>query len=110
MKFQTIIPKSVKQDLKNLRLYLTEKFSPQTWESTHNKLKESIETLKSFPELGLIPMEFTHLRLKQYRQILSGMNRIIYEIRENVIYIHLICDMRRDLQPLLMIRLLASPT
>ena len=34
------------------------------------------------------------------------MNRIIYEIRRETIYIHIICDSRRDTQGLLMRRML----
>jgi hypothetical protein len=45
------------------------------------------------------------LNLTQYRQILSGMNRIIYEVRQDAVYIHLVVDTRRDLKDVLMQRL-----
>ena len=46
------------------------------------------------------------LNLTQYRQILSGMNRIIYEVRQETIYIHAVCDTRKDMKTLLMKRML----
>jgi hypothetical protein len=46
------------------------------------------------------------LNLSQYRQILSGMNRIIYEVRQDTLYIHVIVDARRNMTSLLTRRLL----
>jgi hypothetical protein len=46
----------------------------------------------------------------QYRQLLCGMYRIIYEVRQDVVYIHLIVDTRRDLSALLLRRLVRVGT
>ena len=46
------------------------------------------------------------LNLSQYRQVVSGLNRIIYEVRQDTIYIHIIVDSRRDMNALLTRRLL----
>jgi toxin ParE1/3/4 len=35
------------------------------------------------------------------------MNRIIYEVRDDTAYIHVVCDARRDLQSLLMKRIVS---
>lgn len=58
--------------------------------------------LETQPYAGSIPEEIERLNLSQYRQILSGMNRIIYEIRDKTIYIHIIADTRKNLQALLL--------
>ncbi|SQH31441.1 plasmid stabilization system protein, RelE/ParE family [Pseudomonas mucidolens] len=49
---------------------------------------------------GPIPEEIEKLNLSQYRQIVSGMNRVIYEIRGKTIYLYIIADLRRSLQAL----------
>jgi hypothetical protein len=36
------------------------------------------------------------------------MNRIIYEVRVDVAYIHVVCDTRRDLKGLLMRRMVGA--
>ena len=46
------------------------------------------------------------LNLSQYRQLVSGQNRIVYEVRQDRIYIHMIVDVRRDMNALLTRRLL----
>ena len=96
---------SAEYDLKELRSYIIKNFSHDTWQKTYGKLKESIRNLASFPYLGSIPEELETLNLSQYRQILSGMNRIIYETRQDAVYIHIIVDSRRDMKSFLMRRL-----
>jgi plasmid stabilization system protein ParE len=96
---------SAEHDLKELRSYIVKNFSQDTWQKTYGKLKESIRNLASFPHLGSIPEELETLNLSQYRQILSGMNRIIYETRQDTVYIHIIVDTRRDMKAFLMRRL-----
>ena len=108
MSFKIIILESAEHDLKELRRYIVKDFSQETWLATFDRIKEAIRNLKTFPYAGSIPDEFEKINLNQYRQVLSGMNRIIYEVRQDSVYIHLIADTRRDLKALLTRRLLRS--
>ncbi|WP_348699338.1 hypothetical protein [Duganella fentianensis] len=45
--------------------------------------------------------ELAALGLPQFRQILAGQNRIIYEQRAQVLYVHLVCHTSMDLAALL---------
>ena len=103
---KVVILDSAEQDLKELRSYVVKNFSQTTWLKTFNKLKESIRNLATFPLLGAVPPELESLNLNQYRQIVSGMNRVIYEPRADAVYIYMIVDTRRDLETLLMQRLM----
>ena len=100
-----VILASAERDLNELRRYILDNFSHDTWLKTYGKLKESIRHLATFPQLGAVPAELERLNLTQYRQILSGMNRVIYETRQDTVYIHIIVDARRDMQAFLMRRL-----
>ena len=53
-----------------------------------------------------VPDELVSLNTVQYRQLPSGMNRIIYALRAQMIYIHGLCDLRKDFKALLMRRIL----
>jgi plasmid stabilization system protein ParE len=106
MNFKVVILESAEHDLKELKDYITKNFSVETWQNSYDKIKTVIRNLKAFPYAGSIPEELEKLNLSQYRQVLSGMNRIIYEVRQDVIYIHIITDARRDLKSLLTKRLL----
>jgi plasmid stabilization system protein ParE len=106
MSLKVVILESAEHDLKELRSYIVKNFSLKTWQNTYDKIKEVIRNLKTFPYTGSIPEEIEKLNLSQYRQVISGMNRIIYEVRQDTLYIHIIVDGRRDLTSLLTRRLL----
>ena len=106
MNFKVVILESAEHDLKELKNYLIKNFSVETWQNSYDKIKVVIRNLKTFPNAGSIPEELEKLNLSQYRQVLSGMNRIIYEVRQDIVYIHIITDARRDLKSLLTKRLL----
>jgi len=100
-----VILESAELDLQDLRSYIVKDFSTSIWQKTFQQIKASIRNLARFPMLGSIPDELLKLNLTQYRQVLSGMNRIIYEVRQETIYIHLIVDSRRDMVSFLLRRL-----
>jgi plasmid stabilization system protein ParE len=100
-----VLLESAELDLQDLRSYIVKNFSVATWQQTFQPIKASIRNLASFPLLGAIPDELQKLNLTQYRQVLSGMNRIIYEVRQDTVYIHLIVDTRRDMLSFLLRRL-----
>ena len=106
MSLKIVILESAEHDLKELRNYIVKNFSLKTWQNTYDKIKEVIRNLKTFPYTGSIPEEIEKLNLSQYRQVISEMNRIIYEVRQDTLYIHIIVDGRRDLTSLLTRRLL----
>lgn len=94
------------QDLQDIRHYVLKKFGPQAWQDTLTRLRATTDTLKAFPLSGAVPDELAELGSERYRQLLSGRNRVIYEPTTDVVYIHIVCDVRRDLRGLLSRRLL----
>ena len=106
MSLKVVILQSAQTDLKELRTYPIKQFSSQTWQSTYADLKTAILGLADLPYSGSIPEEVEKLNLGQYRQIISGMNRVIYEVREKNVFVHIIVDSRKSLPSLLMKRLL----
>ena len=102
---KVVFLQSAETDLKDLRSYIVKNFGKDFWLTTYEKVKESVDMIQDHPKLGRIPPELESLNIAQYRQVLSGMNRIIYELRDDTAYIHIVCDSRRDLQGLLMRRI-----
>ncbi|CAD9227961.1 Plasmid stabilization protein [Burkholderia cenocepacia] len=103
---KAVFLRSAETDLKELKSYVVKHFGKDTWQETYGKIKQSVALIESHPASGKIPEELATLNLTQYRQILSGMNRIIYEVRGDTAYIHIVCDTRKDLRSLLMRRIL----
>ena len=106
MKFKVVILESAQNDLKELKCYIAKNFSPEVWQTIYKALMVAIQSLKTFPQAGVIPDELASLHLNQYRQVVVGMNRIIYELRHDGIYIHMFADTRRDMKSYLVRRLL----
>lgn len=102
MTFRVVILHSAKNDLKDIKSYLIREFSASTWQTSFEALKQAMRRLETQPYAGSIPEEIERLTMSQYRQVVSGMNRIIYEIREQTIYVHIIADTRKNLQALLL--------
>lgn len=110
MSHKVVFLKSAEQDLRDLRAYLVKNFGAETWLESYEKIKSVIGTLKSFPYSGVIPEPLEQIGLTQYHQVLAGKNRIIYEVRQHTVYIHIIADTRRDMKSLLTLRLLRPVT
>ena len=106
MKYEVVILKSAEQDLRDLRTYLLKSFGVDAWRESHDKIKTAIDNLKLFPYSGVVPDVLEHINLTQYRQVLAGKNRIIYEVRRSIVYVHIVTDSRRDMKSLLTRRLL----
>ena len=106
MTFRVVMLHSAKSDLKDIKSYLIGQFSTSTWQHTYESLKQALRCLETLPYAGPVPEEIERLNLIQYRQVVSGMNRIIYEIRDTTVYIHIIGDTRKNLQALLLKRLM----
>ena len=108
MKLRVVILKSAEADLMDLKSYILKNWNKSTWQKTYGNIKATIANIQDFPQQGKVPEELASVHSSQYRQVLSGMNRIIYEVRESTIFIHIICDSRRDLVPILHNRLIRN--
>lgn len=84
-----------------LRSYIVRAFGWDTWRQTSAQIQETIADIRQFPESGYVPAELEGFVDDSFRQVLSGKNRIIYQLRDDTIFIHLVADTRRDLQALL---------
>jgi len=105
---KVVFLKSAEADLKELRHYIIQNFGRDVWLKSYGKIKDSVAMIEDHPQMGRTPPELENLNIVQYRQVLSGMNRIIYEQRGDALYIHIVCDARRELQGLLMKRIVTS--
>lgn len=106
MSLPVVFLKSAEQDLVALRGYVVKSFGKETWQASYARIKDAVNIIQSFPLGGSVPEQLERLGLTQYRQVISGMNKIIYEVRQDTIYIHIVCDARRELKALLARRLL----
>jgi toxin ParE1/3/4 len=84
-----------------VRSYVVRTFGWETWQQTSAHLQETIHHLRQFPESGHVPAELEGFADERFREAISGKNRIIYQVQDGTLYVHLVADTRRDLQALL---------
>jgi toxin ParE1/3/4 len=84
-------------ELKRLRRYVVGAFGLDVWENSYAQIKTSIKHIRSFPESGHVLDVLGPISGNKFREVVSGQNRIVYEVEGDIIYVHLIVDTRRDL-------------
>lgn len=69
------------------------------------QIEKTSERIAENPEIGSWPLELLELGIRDYREVFSHPYRIVYHCIDNVAYVLLIADARRDLDVLLQMRL-----
>jgi len=105
-RFKVLIDPQAKKDLKEIFYYVTKNDSISSANKLLDALEKTCYKLEEHPERGHIPQELRQTGIKRYLEIHFKPYRIIYEIENNIIYIHTILDGRRNIQELLSERLL----
>lgn len=82
------------------RQNIKERFGESAWAQTNQRLRRTIDTLRQYPLSGTAVQEVELLGSLGYRQAISGMNRVIYKVAGETIYVAYIIDSRQDLQKL----------
>lgn len=109
MTVSVVVLHGAETDLRELRRYVCHRFGAKRWAGTIGSLRAAFLRIAEHPEAGHVPDELVTLQLVQFRQVLAGKNRMVYELRGSTAYVHLVCDARRDLHAVLMRRLVEAP-
>lgn len=106
MPFAVFLTADAARDLEELYHYITLHDAPEKAEHVLKKIEETFSSLLQFPERGAYPKELLALGIRDYREIFFKPYRVIYRVMGNTVYVLLIVDGRRDMQTLLLRRLL----
>lgn len=107
MTHRVVILESAEDDIREIRHYVVSQFGQSTRGRTWSALKQTIRRLAHSPDSGRVD-ELRELNMTEFRQTISGANRVIYQVADNMVYVHIVCDLRMDLTALLHRRLLRS--
>ncbi|MDD5265845.1 MAG: type II toxin-antitoxin system RelE/ParE family toxin [Methylococcales bacterium] len=106
MKREVILSEPALADLLDINDYYLWEVSERVASNIINSLEAAVNNLAEFPDMGSIPKELLSLGIRQYRQVIEKPYRIFYEIFADKVVVHAILDGRRDMQNLLMQRIL----
>lgn len=98
---------AARDDLLELRAYLKMHQSAAFVKKVIEQIRDEVGSLKDWPSKGVYLRELEELQLHQYRELLVGQHRIVFERASEAFYIHIVCHTSRNLEALLRRRLLA---
>ena len=105
MKYEVFITQDAEDDIFSIYNYILENDSENSAIYVFQKLKHACQNLISFPDRGHTPPELERINVYNYKETHFKPYRIIYQIVNNIVYIHCVFDGRRELQEVLENRL-----
>lgn len=103
--FTIVFAKSAERDLMAIYDYIAEESTSHALK-TLQKIESRIKKIITFPELGRIAPELEKFNIFTYREVIESPWRILYKTELNTVLIITIFDGRRNIEDLLMQRLL----
>ena len=106
MNYKVSLTHSAERDLEAIYDYIAENDTQANANYVLEKLLEVAETLAIYPERGSYPKELLSIGIREYRQAHFKPYRLIYRVSGKQVIVYIIADGRRDMQTLLMRRML----
>ena len=101
-----LLTQDATDDLEAIYDYIYVHDSPARADYVMGQIEKTFGTLARFPERGGYPPELLEVGIKEYRETFFKPYRIVYRIQGSRVFVMMIVDGRRDLQTLLLRRLL----
>jgi toxin ParE1/3/4 len=108
MAYTVRITSAALRDLEDIYDWIAEHDSPNKADYVLDRLSEAAESIAVLPHRGSIPKELPPGMEAEYRQAFFKPYRVIYEVMDDEVIIHLIVDGRRNLHARLMRRLTSA--
>lgn len=107
-RYEVYVIEDAERDLFDIYSYIMKNDSKDNADDVFDAIQTKILGLSSSPSKGHVPPETERIGIFEYLEVHFKPYRIIYQIRDNDIYVHCILDGRRSLQDLLQERLIRS--
>jgi toxin ParE1/3/4 len=104
-KYQVVWAKAAENDLKEIIEFISAE-NPGNALKILKKIKEKASNLYTLPERGRVVPELQDQGISQYRELVIPPWRLIYRIAEHEIYVLSIIDFRRNVEDILLKRLI----
>jgi toxin ParE1/3/4 len=108
MKRSVRFTKAARADLEEICDWIADHDSPANADHVLDRLSTAAERIAALPGSGSRPRELPMGMKADYRQVFFKPYRVIYQVTQTEIVIHLIADGRRNLQSFLLRRLTAE--
>ena len=79
--------------------------NPNYVENIVSEFETNVLSLQQYPKRGRIVPELDRQGISQYRELIQGYYRIVYEISEDKVIVHTIIDGRRNFEDIIISKL-----
>ncbi len=107
-RLEVYLVEDAEKDLFDIYSYIARNDSGESASYVFDSIQDKCLSLSTLPARGHVPPELERIGIFDYLEVHFKPYRIMYQIRENEIYIHCILDGRRSLYDLLQERLIRS--
>ena len=105
---EVVLTDDAKADLLDIYDFVAEHDAVLKADQLLDKLENLVNSLALFPERGAITKELRDLGIREYREVYFKPYRVIYRTAASAVVVYLVVDGRRDMQTLLLRRLLGA--
>ena len=106
MPFSVRVTDAAVCDLEEIGDYIHRHDAPGRAEHVLEQIEKAFSSLSEHPYRGNYPKELLDTGIREYREVFFKPYRIIYRVMEDVVYVLVVADGRRDMRTLLQRRLL----
>ncbi len=107
MRHDVVLTDDAKADLQDIYDYVADHDAPLKADQLLEKLEKLVDSLGMFPERGAVTKELRDLGIREYREVYYKPYRLIYRTTAKTVVVYLVVDGRRDMQTLLLRRLVS---
>ena len=104
-KYKVIWTDTAKKDLNEIIEYIAQD-SLEIAIQKYEKIKEIAEPLVLFPDQGRVIPELLKHNITKYKELIISPWRLMYKVENNVVYVMAVIDGRRNIEDILLQRLL----
>ena len=101
---EVIISQFAEDDLNEIVEYYFS-LNPNYVENIVSEFETNVLSLQQYPKRGRIVPELDRQGISQYRELIQGYYRIVYEISEDKVLVHTIIDGRRNFEDIIISKL-----
>ena len=108
MAFQVHLTRDATRDLEEICDDIDRRSSSARARHVLGQIQKVFGSLSAHPQRGNFPAELLDIGIREYREVFFRPYRIIYRVMDDIVYVLVIADGRRDMQALLQQRLLRA--
>ena len=101
---EVIVSQFAEDDLNEIVEYYFS-LNPNYVENIVSEFETNVLSLQQYPKRGRIVPELDRQGISQYRELMQGFYRIVYEISEDKVIVHTIIDGRRNFEDIIISKL-----